>query len=393
MKKLRLLLIGYFITVIGLFLYSYTQVDLGLTLSRASIYQTLEKGFQYIGYFQRPLSTLLYIIILAVFFLFYFFFILFAIKKKISQRAIWIVVIATTIILTFSYNAFSYDLFNYIFDAKIITHYHLNPYFHKALDFPNDPMLGFMHWTQRTYVYGPLWLVLTVPFSFIGLQYFLPTFFLFKILVSGFFLGTVYFLSKLIKKYAPQQELLGVVLFALNPLVIIESLVSSHNDIVMIFFALWGIYLLHEKKYMLGLLSIIVSPLVKQATVFLILPAFFYSFIRMFMKNIAFSFKFFLIAAAIFIGAGFVFVLQQREMQPWYFIWLLPFFSFFTINKYTINFVIGTSLGLLLRYAPFLYQGNWDGVAVPIRFYVSIITPMVFVGVVFLADIIKSFKK
>src|SRR3989344_9375489 len=64
----RMLTLLYALGALSLFLYSYTQVDLGLTLSRATLWPTVQKWFQSIGYFNRPLSTVIYIFILAVFF-------------------------------------------------------------------------------------------------------------------------------------------------------------------------------------------------------------------------------------------------------------------------------------------------------------------------------------
>ena len=125
-----------------LFLYSFTQVDLSLTLSRASIFQTIEKSFQYVGWFNRPLSTYLYIGVFVILFALYLWTLILVSKKKLNRKTVWIGIIVITGILTLSYNAFSYDLFNYIFDAKIVTHYHLNPYIHKALDFSGDPILS-----------------------------------------------------------------------------------------------------------------------------------------------------------------------------------------------------------------------------------------------------------
>ena len=147
-------MIGYLVLVIGLFLYSFTQVDLSLTLSQWSIWQVIQKFFQHIGYFQRPLSTFLYIVIILLLFISYFLFLLLAHKKKVTRKQIWILVIATSIILTFSYNAFSYDLFNYIFDAKIVTFYHQNPYEQKALDYFNDSWTNFMRSTHRVILMG-----------------------------------------------------------------------------------------------------------------------------------------------------------------------------------------------------------------------------------------------
>ena len=154
--------ISYLITLVALFLYSYTQIDLSLTFSRIAPLRTLVGYFQYIGYFNRPLSTLIFVFLIIFLFNFYLGFLVLARTQQLSKKYVWKLIILTTIILAFTYNAFSYDLFNYIFDAKIITHYHLNPYIHKALDFPGDPMLSFMHWTHRVYPYGPLWLGLTI---------------------------------------------------------------------------------------------------------------------------------------------------------------------------------------------------------------------------------------
>jgi len=96
----------------------------------------------------------------------------------------------------FSYNAFSYD-YSTIFDARIISHYQLNPYFHRPSDFVGDPMLNFHALDSAHYPYGPSWLVLTVPLTFIGMDYFLPTFFLFKILMALSFLGSCYLIYKI----------------------------------------------------------------------------------------------------------------------------------------------------------------------------------------------------
>src|SRR5579859_4391082 len=266
----KLVAILYLVVVFSLFLYSYTQVDLSLTLSRTSIYQSIEKFFQHIGFYQRPFSAILYGIILLLLFGFYLIFLRWANKKVLSRSYIWMLIIVTTLLVTFSYNAFSYDLFNYIFDAKIITHYHQNPWIHKALDYPGDPMLSFMRWTHRVYPYGPLWLVLTVPLSFIGFQFFTPTFFFFKLLMVSSFVTSAYFIGKIFQKINPKKETLGLTFFGLQPLLLIECLVSAHIDVVMFVFALWSIYLLLNKRYIYSGILLLFSIGIKFATVFLV---------------------------------------------------------------------------------------------------------------------------
>ena len=187
-----MIICGWFLTIVGLFFYSFTQIDLGLTLTRASFWQPIQRAFQEVGYFQRPLSTAIYLVLLISLFACYFLILKRVDQQKLSRETIWRMVLTTAVILTFSYNAFSYDLFNYIFDARVITYYQQNPYQVRALDFPSDPMLGFMHWTHRFYPYGPVWLFITVPLSFLGGQKFLATAILLKILMAVSYLFSVY---------------------------------------------------------------------------------------------------------------------------------------------------------------------------------------------------------
>ncbi len=383
--KLKIFFIFYIFTVIFLFLYSYTQVDLNLTMSQWSIWQVIQKSFQHIGYFQRPLSTAIYSVILVLLSTFYLIFLWFAKKNKISEKQFWLVLILSSVILLFSYNAFSYDLFNYMFDARIFTFHHLDPYQYKALDFPKDPWINFMRWTHRTYPYGITWLGLTIPLSYIGMQFFLPTLFLFKALMVGSFLGTVYFLGKILDKASSPNKLLGLILFAFNPLVVIESLVSSHNDIVMMFLAIFSLYLLLSRKYLFAILILLLSIGIKFATVFL-LPI----FIIFFLLSIAIK-KVDLSSIAVWSVAAMIvpliLVSVRTNFQPWYLMYVLPF-AFITRKYYIIIPSIIISIGSLLMYIPFLYLGNWDKPVPEILFGVLISS----IAISFLSVVIWGFK-
>jgi len=363
--------VGYLLSVVGLFLYSFTQIDLGLTLSRVSIWQTAEKLFKNIGYFQRPLSSILFTIIILLLFIFYLLILNNIRKKEISKKTIWTLIIVTAVILTFSYNAFSYDLFNYMFDAKIITYYNQNPYLHKALDFPGDPMLSFMRWTHRLYPYGPTWLGLTVPLSFLGLQFFLPTFFLFKIMISVTFLGTAFFIGRILQKFSPRDELLGVAFFALNPLVTMESLVSAHNDIVMMFLAMCSIYLFLNNKYVRSIIFLISSVGVKFATALLIPVFALIYFLQKSKKSINWE-KIILFIIILMIGAVLSATLRTN-FQPWYLLYVLPFAALAPNKYYIVIPTVIISFFAAFQYLPFLYLGNWDNPVPVISFWMMII--------------------
>ncbi|HUQ85050.1 MAG TPA: hypothetical protein VM077_01890 [Candidatus Limnocylindrales bacterium] len=357
-NRIKIVFFLFLATNFVLFLFSFTQIDLSLTFSRINLLRNIVKSFQYVGYFNRHLSAVIFSVLVLLLFGFYFYFLRLAQKNKLDKRFVWKIILTTCVILVFSYNAFSYDLFNYIFDAKIYTHYNLNPYLHKALDFPGDPMLSFMRWTHRVYPYGPIWLILTVPLSYIGMNLFLPTVFLFKLLVASSFIGSLYFISKIYRKISPSKEVLGLSAFGLNPLVVVEVLVSGHLDIVMIFFSLWATYKLIEKKYIFAIVLLLISIGVKFSTVFL-LPLFIVTiFLRH--KNLKDWSLFFKIATLLMIITVYFSSIYSGNFQPWYL--LLPLsFAVFLYDRYYVlipSFIF--SLIALATYTPYLYLGNGE---------------------------------
>lgn len=392
MSKIKFISIGYLIVVFSLFLYSFTQVDLSLTLSRFSVWQVIQKFFQNIGYFNRPLSTLFYILIITFLYGFYFLFLFLAHKKRITKKQIWIIILISSIILTFSYNAFSYDLFNYIFDAKIITYYHQSPYNHAALNYPNDPMLSFMQWTHRYSPYGPSWFVLTVPLSFLGFQLFLPTFFLFKILAAISFIGTVFYIGKITKKIFAGNEVFSMVFFGLNPLIIIESLVSAHNDIVMILFLLTSFYMLLDKKYFRSSLLFIFSVGVKFASI-LLTPVFLIILILQ-KKNKKIPWDQILFLSLFLMGFAVIVASFRTNFQPWYLLYFLSFAAICGKNYLVLIFSTLMSFFALLQYIPFLYLGNWNNPVPTILFWLTVIPVVLsfFFTIIFFLRLRKSDK-
>jgi len=360
--------IGYLLTIIGLFFYSFTQVDLNLTLSKWSIWQVAQKFFQQIGYFNRPLSVVFYSFLIFLLFGFYGLFLILVKNRRIKRQQLWFLIIVMTVILSFSYNAFSYDLFNYIFDAKIITYYQRNPYVYKALDFPQDPMLTFMHWTHRFYPYGPFWLVLTVPLSFVGLNLFLPTFFLFKFLISLSFLGTAYFIEKILNKISPKESLFGLAFYAFNPLVIIEGLVSSHNEMPMMFFALFSFFLFLNKEKTFSWIMLVISAGIKFATI-LILPIYFLYHYKE--KQASFSILVKLIVILMIVAV--IIATARTNFQPWYLLMVIPYASLLAKKYYVLIPVFVISFFSLSHYIPFLLRGDWNYPVPQILFWLTII--------------------
>ena len=357
MSKLKLLFSSYILLIIALFFYSFTQVDLNLTLSQASIYQTLEKQFQYIGFFQRPLSAVIFSTIVFFLFVFYVLFLYLAKKGKMEIKKTTTLIFLTFIILVFSYNAFSYDLFNYIFDAKIITHYQQNPYLHKPLDFASDPMLNFMRWTHRLYPYGPSWLVLTVPLTFAGANFFLLTFFLFKLLMGLSFLGSCLLIYKISEILFPQNKIFNTVFWAFNPLIIVEGLISAHNDMPMIFFALLSIFLYLNKKKLYSFLSLLFSFGIKYSTGVLLPMFVLVAYLEKTKKKINWE-KIFILSV-LFSVFTVVIASQRTTFQPWYLALSFSLASFVSRKYYIFIPALILSFFSILIYVAYVYMADY----------------------------------
>lgn len=364
MKSLRIPVIvamGFSLTSFLLFLYSYTQVDLNLTLSRFSIWQTIQRSFQYIGYYMRPLSTVLYIGIIGMMFVLYGA-ILFLIQKGVLVfRDIRNIVILVCVILLLSYPAFSYDMFNYIFTAKTVLVYHKSPYLVLPQEFGAiDPWINFMRWIHLPSAYTPLWILLTLPPYLLGFGYLLLILWNIKILVMSAYLACAVYIYKILIRIGHKQPVLGFAIFALNPLVIIESLVSAHNDILMMALAMVSFYIYLQQKRLFSYTLLAFSIALKLMTIFL-LPVSFLRWNRLSALSVMFI--------------GFLFVLTQREVLPWYWVWIMPFVALLPEFP-SVTLIAGSvSLGLLLRYAPYIYFGHWDNPVPVIKSWVTV-TPI-----------------
>jgi hypothetical protein len=364
----RILAFIYGIFALFFFLYSYTQVDLGLTLSRVSIWQSIQKIFQHIGYFNRPLSTGIFLGLVTVFFLLYGIVLSGIRKKQITGKDLWIIIGVVTLITCFSYPAFSYDFFNYLFTAKTVLLYHKNPYIVTPLQFTGvEPWLSFMHWTHLPTAYTPIWILYTLPPYILGFGYFLILMWNLKIFIAAAYIIAARGIGKILEKDQKEHIVMGVAVFALNPLIIVECLVSPHNDIVMMALVVWSIVAYQRGMRWLSWFLLSLSIAMKLMTMFLI-PAFFTKWHRKISLGL--------------MAVGFIAVLTQRDVLSWYWVWIVPFVALMPDQKSLVTLSSGVSLGLLLRYAPFLYYGNWNNPVGTIEAWVTWVPVIIAAGIV-----------
>lgn len=354
--------IAWIVTVLALGILSYTQVDLNLTLLNWQPYLNLQQQFTQLGYFNRSLNGLLFSLIFIALGIGYLALVKAAHAKWITLSELMKLATITGVILLFSYSVFSHDIFNYIFDARIVTQYQQNPYEHKALDYPNDDWIRFMQWTHRNYPYGPSWLLITIIPSVLGFAKLLPTYLLFKALFVVSYLFLLKYTEKIIKirKMSTESGAVIYALIAFNPVIIVDGLVSSRIDLVMAALAIIAIYyhmkaatdpVQRVKHDRLSYIWLLLSGGTKFATLGF-LPVFFADYHKMKEE------KWF---AALFAFAAITVPMQiyLRGLQPWYFILpltLLPFmYPYWRLR--TILIITFLMLLPMTTYIHFIYTG------------------------------------
>lgn len=392
MSKLeKLLLLSNLIIYLILAIFSYSYVDLNLTLSQNPQVLWFVKSMQSLGYFNRPLATGIYVTLISTSFIFFAINLWLFLKSKVTRTYLKLATLLNTFILIFAYPFLSSDLFNYLFDAKMILKYHANPYTHRPIDFPNDEWLRFMRWIHRYSPYGPLWLVMSLIPAFLGFGKFILNFITFKIFIGLFHLINTYLISKTLNKINPKTVLFGTAFYALNPLFLIEGIANAHNDIVLATFLLVSIYFVVSNKFTSSYFSLFLGTLIKYIPI-LNLPWLIWASAKGKSKNLQTLIWLNLATMAIFtylfssfrITVPFVSTgATQVQFQSWYLFWTLPFVSLLPIG-WLVVVAMSLSFSALLRYLPYLYWGDWSQPGTINFMQTAIILPLIIAGIIVL---------
>ncbi len=138
----------------------------------------------------------------------------------------------------------SHDILVYASYSRLLAIYHVNPYFVPLASFPHDPYVPLNYWSGSVSAYGPLWLgVCWLVGLVVGPQvaaYVLA----FRLFALAVHLLNIWLVTRTLRAMgaSPRTITLGALLYAWNPLVVLESGLGGHNDVFMLTFILLAIY-------------------------------------------------------------------------------------------------------------------------------------------------------
>lgn len=321
------------------------------TISRFAVYVFLACCFFLINYVVKRTDfvflAVCYVLLFATFahILFYW-----KNEKHIYEAAV--VSIFLRMLLLFSTPNLSEDYLRFAFDGTLITE-GINPYKYLPLEVmmnhfsftdasENKDITSVLASNSSAYfsVYPPLLQLLFAISAFISNgNTFLLIIFL-KLIILFAETGTIYFLRKILLQYKlPVKNLL---LYALNPLIIIEFSGNIHFEAVMIFFLAAWLYFSSTNKYVYSILFFSLAVCTKLWPL-LLLPLFFRRYGLK--QSIFYSFSAFMLLMLSFLPFYFNGVFQNYEQS------LLLYFNSFEFNAsiyYFLKYCSGNSYEMKL---------------------------------------------
>ncbi|MHB8600015.1 MAG: hypothetical protein ACYDER_24795 [Ktedonobacteraceae bacterium] len=193
------------------------------------------------------------------------------------------VAVVFSLTLLFQPTLLSDDVFSYIFSGRLLAIYHVDPLNTIPAQFPGDP---YLQWViagrNTTNIYGPLWLYIA---SFLVTISNNPvvTLLLFKGVAILSHIINCLLLWAILSKIAPTRRLQGTLLYAWNPLVLLELAGSGHSDGVLITLFLLATWLYVQglgRRYELAVAVTLGFAVSMNFIALLIAPLFFWFLVR-----------------------------------------------------------------------------------------------------------------
>ena len=163
------------------------------------------------------------------------------------------------------------DLLYYAFQGRMIARQHVNPYLVPPRAREADPWFPLVSptWRDLTTGYGPVWLLTSAGVDVLAdqggsLSDVVRTVLAFRALFAVLTLANTLLIWLILGELAPPRQLIGSLAYAWNPAVLLVGM--EHNDTVMLFLALLGVWLHRRRRPWLAVVAFTLSALIKYFT-------------------------------------------------------------------------------------------------------------------------------
>lgn len=192
-----------------------------------------------------------------------------SLKEKISAKKVILFGILFQVIVFFSYPVLSSDVLSYILSDRVAAVYHQNVWTTRPDRFKSDPFFGLADWTDQTRIYGGVNQAIYTLAAQVSGNDFVDSLASHKLIVFIGVLASMAVSAKILSRYFPENLVSGLALVFWNPLFVIETVGSGHNDILMLFFLLLSYFFFLGNAPILAGLALALSTQVKTTSLLL----------------------------------------------------------------------------------------------------------------------------
>ena len=124
----------------------------------------------------------------------------------------------------------STDVFNYIDYARLGALHGLDPYIHGPVAAPHDPAFLHTAWRHTASAYGPLFTIASYPLAHMSVGAALWSFKVVAVVASLACVGLLWAIARRLGR----SPVIAIVVFGLNPLLLVWTVAGAHNDVLML---------------------------------------------------------------------------------------------------------------------------------------------------------------
>lgn len=176
------------------------------------------------------------------------------VRAALAVRLIVAFSVGFGLILIWLYPVTATDLFQYVLRARVWVVHGANPMTVPPAAFPDDPLLPFAgEWQNIVSPYGPAWELLAGGVARLGFTDTVSGALAYKGVAMLAYLVCLWLVFRILSTTTPRRlmaasDATALLLFAWNPLVLIQAVGNGHNDIVMLAWLLLAIYLWQRSR-------------------------------------------------------------------------------------------------------------------------------------------------
>ena len=165
----------------------------------------------------------------------------------------------------------SHDIFDYIFRGRMLAKFGASPLAVTPDTYRDEPFYGYIGWARWVDAYGPVWEYVSGAVALSGegtLASYVLRYRLLSVILTGLCGALIY---TLVRAEAPRYAPAALLAWSWNPLLLVSTALGAHNDVLMIVFVLLEYRCFQRRKWVAGLLMLVLAAHVKM-TALLLLP-------------------------------------------------------------------------------------------------------------------------